>query len=326
MSVSVIIPIYNVSKHIEKCLISLFSQTLKDIEFIIVDDCSIDNSLEIIHNIINNYPSKRNLVKIIKHPVNLGVSSARNTALLYSSKKYVGFVDADDWLEKDMYTSMYEASVSNDIDFLWTDYYENYKHKQIRKTQLFNDDRILLIEEMLGENMIGAMWNKLIKKDLFISNNVKFSEGNNMCEDLRVCIELLYYSKRRKYLPMSFYHYYKPEYGSLSMNIVRSKHLHQGWVNNILGIQDFLESRSCKFNKRKLNHMKLACKNNLLLSSTSLKDLRNWASIFNEANVDILSSKAPMQSKILAYASYKNISILVSLILILKKVKRKLNS
>src|SRR5207253_2318057 len=104
-NVSIIVPVYNNEKYLSECLDSLINQTLKDIEIILVNDGSNDNSLLICYE----FGKIDGRIKVIDKP-NGGVSSARNTGLKLASGKYVGFVDSDDWIESDMYEKMYSAA------------------------------------------------------------------------------------------------------------------------------------------------------------------------------------------------------------------------
>ena len=92
--ISIIVPVYNVSRYIERCARSLFEQSLNDIEYIFVDDCSPDNSIEILHQILSDYPSRMAQVKIISHEKNRGVAAARNTGLKLASGEFIAQCDS----------------------------------------------------------------------------------------------------------------------------------------------------------------------------------------------------------------------------------------
>lgn len=102
-SVSVIVPIYKVEKYIERCAISLLSQTLKDIEYIFINDNSPDKSMDILSQCIQKYPSRSKQIKIITHQQNLGSAAARNDGTKIATGQYIIHCDGDDWVEKDMY-------------------------------------------------------------------------------------------------------------------------------------------------------------------------------------------------------------------------------
>ena len=105
--VSVIVPVYKAELYIEKCVNSLMSQTLQDIEYIFVDDCTPDNSINLLKEIIKNYPEKSNSVQIIKHDCNKGQAAARNTGIRAASGEFLAFVDADDWVNPLIYEVLY---------------------------------------------------------------------------------------------------------------------------------------------------------------------------------------------------------------------------
>lgn len=107
MLLSIIVPVYNVEKFIDKCLYSLVNQTLQDIEIIIVNDGSTDNSQNIIDEYVKNYSNK--LVSLNKE--NGGLSDARNFGLKHASGEYVGFVDSDDFIDFDMYEKLYDYAI-----------------------------------------------------------------------------------------------------------------------------------------------------------------------------------------------------------------------
>ena len=92
--VSILVPIYNVENFIEKCSVSLFEQTYKNIEYVFVNDCSPDHSIEVLEKVAKNYPNRINSIKIINHDVNKGLAGARNTAILKHSKLIFKFLTA----------------------------------------------------------------------------------------------------------------------------------------------------------------------------------------------------------------------------------------
>ena len=108
---SIIVPVDNSSKYLYKCINSLLSQILDDIEIILIDDCSVDNSLNIISNYQKLYPEK---IKVLRNPENKGAGYSRNRGLLMATGEYIGFIDSDDYIEPDMYEKMYVTAINND--------------------------------------------------------------------------------------------------------------------------------------------------------------------------------------------------------------------
>jgi len=114
--VSVIIPVYGVEKYIERCIRSLFEQTLDDIEYIFVDDCTPDNSISILRKVLSEYPNREKQVKILHHEKNKGLAQARQTGLKIASGEYIAHCDSDDWVDKDLYKIAHNKAKSESLD------------------------------------------------------------------------------------------------------------------------------------------------------------------------------------------------------------------
>ena len=123
VKVSVIVPVYNVAKWIERCARSLFEQTLEDMEFIFVDDASPDESISILKRVMLDYPRRACQVNIVTHEANLGSSYARNTGMTVAKGEYIAYCDSDDWVSNDMYASLYEEAKRSDADICYCDIY-----------------------------------------------------------------------------------------------------------------------------------------------------------------------------------------------------------
>lgn len=121
--VSVIIPVYGVELYIGKCAKSLFEQSLENIEFIFVDDCTKDNSIAIIQQLLENYPNRKKQTLILHHEENLGLPKARLTGIQKATGEYIVHCDGDDWIELDMYQSMYELAIAENSDIVICDYF-----------------------------------------------------------------------------------------------------------------------------------------------------------------------------------------------------------
>ncbi len=204
--VSIIVPVYNVEKYIDRCISSLLKQTLEDLELIIVNDGSTDSSKKIIEKYLKKYPSK---IKYFEKE-NGGLSSARNFGLKYATGEYVGFLDSDDYVEKDMYKVMYDKAKNEnsdliECDFLW-EYYIDEKIINVKKDKR---KKYKNKKELIKKPRV-IVWNKLIKKNIIINNNIKFPEGL-IYEDIEFFYKLLPYIKKISYVEYFFVHYVQRE-------------------------------------------------------------------------------------------------------------------
>ena len=108
--VSVIIPIYNVAPYIERCLLSVITQTYDALEIVLIDDCGVDDSMKIAESTLQNVEHLR-IVKILHHEKNRGLSAARNTGIMAATGRYLFFLDSDDWIKPDCIQQMVERIV-----------------------------------------------------------------------------------------------------------------------------------------------------------------------------------------------------------------------
>ena len=170
IKVSVIVPVYNVEAYLEKCLDSLAKQTLKEIEVIVVNDGSPDNSQKIIDKFEKKYPTIKGYTK-----TNGGVSSARNYGIALATGEYIAFVDGDDYVEYDMYEKMYQKAKQGNYDIVACDLNYVYEDGSIKRVSSKIEKDTTNIKKTYV-NMYPCVWNKIYKKSLF-NNNILFKEG-----------------------------------------------------------------------------------------------------------------------------------------------------
>lgn len=168
--VSVIVPVYNVEAYLEKCLDSLANQTLKDIEVIVVNDESPDNSQKIIDKYTQKYPHIHGYTK-----KNGGVSDARNFGIERASGDYIAFVDGDDYVSYNMYELMYNKAISGNFDVVVCNL--NYVYDENTKIEVSSKiEKDTTNIKKTYVNMYPCVWNKIYKKKLF-SNDIRFKKG-----------------------------------------------------------------------------------------------------------------------------------------------------
>ena len=207
--VSIIIPIYKVRNFIERCVCSLFEQTLEDVEYIFVDDASPDDSIDILKSCIERYPSRKDQVTILTHEHNKGLPAARNTGLAVATGEYVFHCDSDDFVEKDMLEEMYRAAKEKDADMAYCDFYLSFeKNERYMSNPAYETAEDMFKLGLLGGNMKYNVWNKLVRRSLYTDNDIWFPAGHGMGEDMTM-IRLAACAKSVAYVPKAFYHYVK---------------------------------------------------------------------------------------------------------------------
>ncbi|EJQ97572.1 glycosyltransferase [Bacillus mycoides] len=219
--VSVIIPVYNAEKYITQCIESLLSQTLQECEFIFVNDGSKDTSRQI----LERYQKLDNRIKLVNQK-NQGVSIARNKGLQIAIGEYIGFVDADDYIEPDMYEILYNSAKQSNCDVVISNFkWEIEGHKIITKYS-FPVDIVLqtdyieqdLLTYFLKEDNLNTVCNKIYRNDLIKEESVKFPEKVVLGEDGMFNIQFFSNATSAKYIDYTGYHY-REVVGSATKNI-----------------------------------------------------------------------------------------------------------
>lgn len=223
IKVSVIVPVYRVEKYIEKCVRSLFEQTLNDIEYIFVDDCGGDRSIEIIDEVLKEFPYRKDSVRIVHHKSNKGSFAARITGINNANGEYIIHCDSDDWVETYMYEKLYDTAKKENADVVWCDFIDEFSNKSnYRKEENVANPEILIKDILRGKNH-GSLCNKLIRKELYTENDIYPLEGINIWEDLYLSINLLLHAKRIAYVNQGLYHYNQQNVGSLLSSLTMRK-------------------------------------------------------------------------------------------------------
>lgn len=226
--VSVIVPVYNVEKYLERCLNSLIGQSLKEIEIILVDDSSSDSSLQI----CNRFAEEDSRIKVI-YKINEGAGKARNAALAVATGKYIGFVDSDDFVECDMFKILYEKAEKYNSDLvmsgvLYMDGKVFSKEGEcIRKTYFDKDTQFESIEELkkLRLGIVGSLpeddedskygmsiWKNLFRHEIIKKNNIIFqSEREILSEDSLFMIDYISFIKKATGIQEALYYYCRNE-------------------------------------------------------------------------------------------------------------------
>lgn len=205
--VSVLVPIYNVEKYIERCARSIFEQAYENLEIIFVNDCTPDNSVGVLRKVLAEYPNRIAQTQIINHEKNLGLAGARLTGLKTSTGKYIQNIDSDDYIDKNMISDMVALAEQENADITICDFMYVYTNK---KEHIYVNpplDPLSCLECVLVGIVHSSVCNKLIRRDLFINNRIHQFVGLDLREDFSVLYKLVYYCKRIAYLPKAYYYY-----------------------------------------------------------------------------------------------------------------------
>ncbi len=234
MDISVIVPIYGVEKYIERCLRSLFTQTKTDgVEFILVNDCTKDRSMEIAREVIAQFPALD--VKILEHTVNRHVAATRQTGLDAATGDYTIQIDSDDWCEPTMLEELYAKAIESGADVVCCNYYRCVDGVE-SEMKLYEVEHSITGGITPSQLRMEGLWNKLIRRALYVDNSISLDMGVNFGEDGIFAIKMLYHSRLTLYIPRAYYHYV---YNSAS--ITNSYTKVYDYTQSVLKLEEFFE-------------------------------------------------------------------------------------
>lgn len=214
--ISIIVPVYNSEKTLDRCIESLIYQTYSNIEIILIDDCSNDDSLKI----CKKYENKYHNIKVISNKKNQGVSITRNKGIDCATGDYVCFVDSDDWVNYQYCDKLLKSIEENDCDFsicgfIFKDYVSNnstnYSYGKGKKI-IYKNNIFELYEKLLS----NTLWNKIFVKKIIDKNKLKFDENLSMGEDLKFVLSYINVIKDKICIIDDLLYYYC-KYDSISL-------------------------------------------------------------------------------------------------------------
>lgn len=274
--ISVMIPVYGVEKYIEKCLRSIFDNTIADrCEFIIVNDCTPDSSMDIVERVSKDYPALQNNIHIINHEKNKGLAASRNTALSYANGKYIVNVDSDDWVEPDYLEELYNAIEHNNADIVCCGFFRDTLTKSKKIKPYFSDSNVEVMKNLLsnGDNRSGCF--KIFKRKLFIENNISWVDGLNAGEDFLICVKLFSVASKIVTIDKCLYHYiqYNPN------SICHDEKQSENFITQLMlvenKIEEWLEKFSPKYDSA-IPFMRKEIKIDLLMTAQKKKRMQYY--------------------------------------------------
>lgn len=212
--VSIVITVYNCGNYIEKCARSLFEQTLDKIEYIFVNDATPDNSVNILNDIINDYPHRKSEIKIINLEKNRGVSNARQVGFSIARGEYIIHCDSDDWVDKDMYERLYLKAKETNSDIVGCNFRHEFSDVQYNFHQQYTDNMEENIRRLINGKIFPSLCTSLTRRKLIVDHQLSFPTGLNMGEDLYFNLQVYLHAKKIVSMDWAPYHYRHTEESS----------------------------------------------------------------------------------------------------------------
>ena len=205
IKVSVVVPVYNAQEYLEDCVESLVHQSIKEIELIFINDGSTDGSLKILQEYQEKYPEKIHIIT----KENGGQASARNVGIAQAKGKYIGFVDADDYVAECMYEKMYNLAEKEQSDYVECryQYLKVGKHGEVEKLPCYGNVRPYEKREEMFLDPLVSPWNKLYRTQILKEKHIGFPEGV-VYEDTAFYAKVIPYIQKTSYEPEEYvYHF-----------------------------------------------------------------------------------------------------------------------
>lgn len=310
---SVIIPVYNAQATIGRCCESLFAQTLESIQYIFVNDGSADDSLTVIQKALDSYPQRKKDVIIIDRKENRGVAYSRQQGLDRALGEFVIHCDADDWVEKDMYESLYNAAHGNSADMACCGYYIDIPDGKVL-TKLPGSDYHM---EFNIAPIFGSLCNKLIRREVITQNGIRFYDNINWGEDFLVSIQCQILANKMVVVNRPLYHYVQNAQ-SITHNLTHDKCIELvqcGYkMEQFLREHDLLEDYAFE-----LNYLKFQLKQYLIIIP-EVYSPAEWQRIFPECHQDIMKYEAPLYLRISSWLIVHHLTPVASMIMKLRSL------
>lgn len=240
MEISIIVPIYNTESYLARCVESILSQSFSDYELLLVDDGSTDES----GNMCDAYAEKDERVQVF-HKKNSGVSSTRNIGINEAKGKFVCFVDADDWLEKDAMELLVKKQLENEADIISGNRIIHYHcGDSLFEEKKYSNSREMILQ-MMQYGWDHFITGRLIRRSLFVDHGLRCKDGLDVAEDRYMMTSLAYYMKGFATINDVVYHYNRRNEGSLTGNdngLRRTKNSIQQ-LGNCLLIEQFFKDK-----------------------------------------------------------------------------------
>lgn len=299
--ISIIIPVYRVENYISRCCRSLFGMRFQDVEYLFVNDATPDSSMAVVESILNEYPHRKAHVKLLAHPKNMGVASARNTGLEAATGEYIAFVDADDWIEENMFEKLYQRAEIWHFDIVGCDWYLEFETSRRYMRQPVYEKTSDCLKAMLSGEMRWFLWAFLVRRGIYVKNNIRFLDGINIGEDMAVLIRCFSFARSYCHISEALYHYVKSN--AASMTALDSKKQIEVVKRNVDATVSFIRSRYPNCLEQELDFLKLNVKFPLLISD-NIANYEVWNISFPEANRSIWkNAKQPFRNRLLQWSA-----------------------
>lgn len=290
--VTLAVSVYNVAPYIERCVRSLFEQTFTDIEFLFIDDCTPDNSMDIMRRVLEDYPSRKPQVKVVRHEHNMGTAATKRDCYLQSMGDYVLVIDSDDFIELDTVEKMYQKAQEHDADMVVCDmkkYHQmGYKIISVAPNGVTNCGENVK-DDIINRYVTPSLSCKMIMRSLFSANEIVWPSAD-FTEDYVISVQAAYYAQRIAFVNEPLYHYcFNQESFSRTRTEGNKLKIYNDFMENFNIVLQFIKDKNVEEKYENgifLN--KIRAKSYLLPLFPKRKYRKMWVKTFPEVNHSFL--------------------------------------
>lgn len=282
IKVSILVPFFKVEKYVGRCVDSLFMQTYKNVEYVFVNDCSPDKSMDVVCEKMKQHGVEERC-KMIVHEQNMGISASRNDCLDNMTGDFFLFIDSDDYIDSDMVEQLVKAAEAQDADIAGCGYVEEFADHSVEHPQHYTNDHDEMMRAITLLTLKGVMWKLLIRSTIVTEHRdeVRFIPDRNMVDDYLFCCQVFYYARRFAGVDRCMYHWiqYNPNnYTHTTVFAIESQ------AAAIRKTEEFYREKGVyKVVEDALLRRKFISKLPLLLDKNCL-DVGLWRRLFPESN------------------------------------------
>lgn len=311
--VSVIIPIYNTAAFIARCCESLFSQTLRELQYIFVDDASTDNSLGVVHQVLQRFPQRQSQVQIIALTEHQGVGNARQRGLESASGDFVIHCDSDDWVEPNLYELLYSRAIETGADIVTSGYSIDQEDGSV-----ITSVPALSPSEKISFNIgpqVGSLCLKLIRNVFILRHQLHIPSDINWGEDLCFSLQAMLLTHSIQSIDEPLYHYVQHK-SSLTHTVDTDKCFDLIKCGSLM--EEFLINHQLLDTYRhQLNWLKFQLKQYLLIFPET-RAITSWRTIYPESNYQVMNYSTPFYLKLVSWLIVHHLTPLASMVLLCK--------
>ncbi len=277
--VSIGVPIYKAERYIERCVRSLLEQTYDNLEYVFVDDCTPDASIDILKRVVLDYPERASQICIIYHDHNQGNAMTRNTVVEHCRGKFIAHVDADDWMEQNAVELLMSRQMVTGADIVSGRHIVHYSGGEAKERGSGQGlDKSALLPLLLSHKVTSVLWGRLIRRKLYTDHAIAADERGSFSEDFQVLPRLVWYANNIASIEDIVYHYNRENDYSLTTSLPTKLELQQQylWTHKYLSVFFDDKDDNCR------------CISDETFVRYGWMWMQNWVQAHKKVNFDVL--------------------------------------